>query len=164
MASRIFWVLISGLALVTGMVLQDGGRIFSWADDRTDISARTERAIEAGVERAVEGSLDSMQVVGSDGRRIDVAPETKRALADAVGRLVKAEAELAVLGIRDASDQEIQAASVVRDKARVEVETLKAQIEQQEQLSGGDRDVVREQIRTRIRDDIRETVRDAVRN
>ena len=164
MASRIFWVFIAGLALVTGMVLQDGDRIFSWADDQTDISAKTERAIEARVERAVESSFDKMQVVGSDGRRIEVTAETKRALGDAVGRLVKAEAELAVLGIRDASDEDMQAATVRRDQARAEVETLKAQIEQQEDVAAGDRDAVREQIQSKVREDIRDTVRDAVKN
>lgn len=161
MASRIFWVLAAGLALVTGMVLQDGGQIMAWADES---EVRTERAIEAGVERAVVASVDRMQVVGTDGRDIAVTPQTRRALAEAVGRLVKAEAEIAVLGIRDASDAEIQAATVVRDQARTEVETLKAQIERQDQLSDSERAAIRDQIRTTIREDVRDTVRDAVRN
>ena len=157
MLSRIFWVGLAGLALVTGMILQDGGRMFHWADRHTDVAARTERAIEAGVERAVAGGVEKMQVVGSDGQEMDVTPETKRALADAVGRLVKAETNLAMLRVRDAGDKEMQAAQLRRDQARTEVETLKAAIDGQGQ---GNRDAIREQIRA----DIRETVRDAVGN
>jgi hypothetical protein len=161
MASRIFWVLVSGIALITGMVLQDGDRIFAWADD-TDITASTERAINARVERAVERSVDKMQVVGPDGREIDVPAETKRALGDAVGRLVKAEADLVILKVHDGSSEEIQAASIRRDQARTDVETLRAQIEQQDRASERGRDVVGEQIQRKVREDVRTAIRDAV--
>ncbi len=164
MASRIFWVFIAGLALVTGMVIQDGDRIFSWADDQAGISTKAEKVVQARVEQAVESSFDKMQVLGSDGRPIDVPPETKRALGDAVGRLVKAEADLAILGLRDGSDEAMQAAMVRRDQARAEVETVKAQIEQQKDVSAGERDAVREQIQTKVQEDIRATVRDAIKN
>ena len=164
MASRIFWVFIAGLALVTGMVLQDGDRIFSWADDEAGISARTERAIDANVDRVVDRSVYRMKVVGSDGEEIDVSSETKRAMAEAVGRLVKAEANLALLGIRDADADDIAAASVSRDQARTEVETLKAEIERQRQLSRTESEAVSEQIQRQVRDDVRDAVRDAVKN
>ena len=36
MASRIFWFLIAGCALIGGMALQDGGTIFSWGDTADD--------------------------------------------------------------------------------------------------------------------------------
>jgi len=157
MASRIFWVMIAGLALVTGMVLQDGVSIFGWNDR---VSERVERAVDRSVDRTVDRTLDRMQVVGSDGREIAADPDAKRALGEAVGRLVKAEADLAILKVRDGSAEDMQAASTRRDQARTEVETLKAQIEQQDRLSPGNRDYVR----TQIRDDIRDTVRDAVRN
>ena len=157
MASRIFWVMIAGLALVTGMVLQDGVSIFGWNDR---VSERVERAVDRSVDRTVDRTLDRMQVVGSDGREIAADPDAKRALGEAVGRLVKAEADLAILKVRDGSAEDMQAASTRRDQARTEVETLKAQIEQQDRLSQGNRD----DVRTQIRDDIRDTVRDAVRN
>ena len=157
MLSRIFWVGIAGVALVTGMILQDGGRVFHWADSHSDVSVRTERAIEASVDRAVAGSVEHMQVVDSDGQEMDVTPETKQALAAAVGRLVKAETNLAMLRVRDAGDKEMQAAQLRRDQARTEVETLKAAIDGQDQTN---RDVIREQIRA----DVRAAVRDAVGN
>ena len=157
MLSRIFWVGIAGIALVTGMIIQDGGRLFHWADRHTDVSVRTERAIEASVERAVAGSVDRMQVVDSAGREVDASPEAKRALAEAIGRLVKAETNLAMLRVRDAGGKELQAAQLSRDQARTEVETMKAAIDGQDQAN---RDAVRDQIRQEIRD----TVRDAVGN
>ena len=161
MASRIFWVMIAGLALVTGMALQDGFSIFGWNDR---VSERVERAVDRSVDRTIDRSvdrtIDRMQVIGADSREIATDPDAKRALGEAVGRVVKAEADLAVLKVRDGSAEEIQAASTRRDQARTEVETLKAQIEQQDRLAQGDRDAVRSQ----IRDDIRDTVRDAVRN
>ncbi|MFL6853520.1 MAG: hypothetical protein ACJ8EM_08460 [Sphingomicrobium sp.] len=158
MLSRIFWIGIAGIALVAGIIVQEGGGIFSWGHQHV-LSAKAERAIEA----RVEGSFDKMQVVGSDGRQIDIPRETRHEFGRAVGRLVKAEAHLAMLGVRDASDEEIQAAKIRRDQARTEVETLKARIEQQKHVSDRDRDAVREQIRQEIREDIHTAVGEAVR-
>jgi hypothetical protein len=160
MASRIFWFVVAGLALVGGIIMQDGGGIFRWGDHRTDVSTKAERTIEARVDRAIDHSFDKMQVVTSDGREIDVPAETKRALAEAVGRLVKAETDLAILRIRDGNDAEIEAANARRDRARADVETLKVRIERQKELSAVDRDAIGDQ----IREDVRETVREAVRN
>jgi hypothetical protein len=84
MLSRIFWVGIAGIALVIGMVLQDGSRIFSMAAESESMDG-VERSIEASVDRAIDGSLDGMQVMDGDGNEIDVPPETKRALGEAVG-------------------------------------------------------------------------------
>jgi len=160
MASRIFWFLVAGLALVGGIIMQDGGGILSWGDHDTSISTHSEQAIQTRVDRIIDRSFDKMQVVDSEGKEIDVPRETKRALGDAVGRLVKAETDLAILKIRDGREEEIKAANVRRDQARTDVETLKAKIEQQKGLSQDDRDAVGEQ----IREDIRETVRDVVKN
>ena len=163
MLSRIFWVGLAGVALIVGMVLQDGDRMLAWGHD-TDFGQSTERAIVAGIERSVEGGLGKMEVIGPDGREIDVAPETKRAFADAVGRLVSAEADLAVVKIRDGSDQELEAANARRDRARADVDRLKAEIKGQQQPAAGDADAVREEVRREIRDEIRAEIRDAVRN
>jgi hypothetical protein len=158
MWSRIFWVGIAGIALVAGMVIQDGRSIFHWDDD-----VSIDRRIDAQIDRAVDRSVEGMQVVRTDGREIPVSAEAKRALIDAVGRLVKAEADLATLRIRDGNDQERQAAIATRDQARADVDRLKEQIRDQEPAAGMERDV-RDQVRREIREDVRDTVRDAVRN
>lgn len=162
MLSRIFWVGIAGLALVAGIAIQDGGSFFGWDDD-VRVASHTDRKIDSridrAVDRAVDRSVDGMQVVGPNGREIAVSREAKRALIDAVGRLVKAEAELATLRISDGSEPEMKAATAIRDQARADVDRMKAQIEDQEMATNVERDV-----RQQIREDIRDTVRDAVRN
>ena len=162
MASRIAYFLIAGGAVLGGMIIQDGDRIFGWAEE-TKIAVNTERAIEARVERAVERSVERAQVVGADGRELDVAPETKRALAVAVAELVKAEADLAVLRIGDGSAREMQAADSRRVQARAEVDRLKAEVRQQEQAAELASEAP-EEMQRQIRDEIRAEIRDAVRN
>src|SRR5512139_2527184 len=127
MLSRIFWIGLAGIALIGGMALQSGD-IFSWGDD-AKISARVESSIEDRVDGAIDRGFDKMEVMGSDGREIEVPAEAKRALADAVGRLVKAETDLAIARVGDGSDEEIKAARANRDKARAEVDRLKEQFE-----------------------------------
>lgn len=161
MLSRIFWIGIAGIAIVAGMIIQNGRGILSWGDGSDH--SRSQR-IESRVDAAIDRSVDRMQIVGSDGEEIDVPAEAKRALADAVGRLVKAETELALLRVREVDKKEIEAATVRRDRARAEVETLKSRIERQKALSDGKRDAIRDQIRDDIRDDIRDTVRGAGSN
>ena len=159
MASRIFWFLIAGCALIGGMALQDGGTIFSWGDTADDTRS-VEQRIEARVDRAIDESFDKMEVVDSKGEEVEVSAETKRALAEGVSRLVKAEAELAVLQIRDGTAEQIEAATIERDRAKADVETLKAKIEGQKDLADEGRQAAQDQIRT----EVRETVREAVRN
>lgn len=156
MLSRIFWVGIAGLALVTGMVLQGDNWLFGSSDRAIDIGI--DRAVDRTVDRAVDRSVDHLQVVGPDGQQVAVSPDTKQALAEAVGRLVKAEADHAVLRIGDASENEMQAANARRVEARAEVDRLKAEIEREE-AAPADRDAVREEVRREIRDTVREAVR-----
>ena len=167
MLSRIFWVGIAGIALVTGMVLQDGGRIFSMAAESESMEG-VEESIEASVDRAIDGSFDGMQVMDGDGNEIAVPPETKRALGEAVAQLVKAKADLAILKVRDASHEEIAAAEARSAQARAEVDRLKVQIKGQEQAARAEQDALAAQIerdvREEVRAEIREEVRDAVRN
>ncbi len=155
MLSRIFWVGIAGLALVTGMVLQGDNWLFGSSDRAIDIGIG--RAVDRTVDRAVDRSVDHMQVVGPDGQQIAVSADTRRALAEAVGRLVKAEADRAVLRIGDASEDEMRAVNARRVEARAEVDRLKARINGEEQAA--DRDAVREEVRREIRDTVREAVR-----
>jgi hypothetical protein len=167
MLSRIFWVGIAGIALVIGMVLQDGDRFFAMAAESESMDG-IERSIEASVERAIDGSVDQMQVMDGDGNEIDVPPETRRALGEAVGRLVKTKADLAILKVRDASNEEINAAEARSAQARAAVDRLKAQIKGQQQAARAEQDAVVAQVERQVRDDVRaqvrEEIRDAVRN
>ena len=159
MLSRIFWIGIAGIALVAGMVMQDGNRIISWGDD-ADAARGAGHKVEMSVDSAIDRSFDKMTVVGSDGEEIEIPAETKRAMGEAVGRLVKAETELALLRVRDGSKAETEAATVRRDQARADVETLKDRIENQKTIVEDKREAVRDQ----VRQEVRETVREAVRN
>ena len=162
MLSRIFWIGLAGIALIAGIAIQDGNRIFSWGDHR-DISEKTDHAIEDRVASALEGSFDGMTVTGEDGEEIDVPSETKRAMALAVGRLVEAETDLAMLRIRDRDDNSIRSATTRRDHARAEVDRLKTEIESFQRAANSDKAALREQIRSEIREDVRAKVREAVR-
>lgn len=156
MASRIFWILMAGAALVAGMAVQDGGSMFRFGDgnDRS-----VHRSIEARVNRAIDHSVT---VTDSDDREMDISPEAKRALMHAVGQLVKAETRLALVRVGDETPEDVAAATAARDHARAELDRLKAEFKQQEKASVT-RHVTRDQIRDEVRDNVRETVRDAVR-
>jgi hypothetical protein len=162
MLSRLFWIGLAGIAMIAGMAWQEG--IFGWGDDRRRISVVTDRNPDAIVDRAVERGFDKMKVVGAGGKEIDVPPETKRAMAVAVGRLVKAETDLAVLRVTDGNPEERESAQAERDRARAEVERLKAEIKNFEQAARAEQDAVRAQVRAEVRDTVRESVREAVRN
>ena len=161
MLSRIFWISLAGIALIGGMILQDGGSIFSWGDQR-EISAKAERTIEERVDHAIDRSFDKMEVMGSDGSEIDVPAETKRAMATAVAELVKAEADLAVAKIGESSDEEMKAARARREKARANVDRLETQIRNLDRASPSERDALREQIKRDVQEDVRTTVRESV--
>jgi hypothetical protein len=167
MLSRIFWVGLAGLALITGMVLQDSRGLFSWAGDEASLDARIDRALDGGgldsrIDRVVDRGLDKMEVVGADGQAIEVTGESKKAMADAITTLIKAETSLAMLRIGDGSREEVQAASGRRDQARAEVDRLKAQFERQDVVGDATREQIRRDIREDVREDVRETVRKTV--
>jgi hypothetical protein len=157
------WVGIAGLALATGMVLQDGPRLWAWAAD-SGISAGAERTIEAKVDAAIDRSIDRMEVVGADGRDIPVDSNTKRAFAHAVGELVKAESDLAMVKIRDGGADEMKTATARRDAARAEVDRLKTSMKADGHGAAVEAGVDQQQIQQNVRDDVREAIRDAVRN
>jgi hypothetical protein len=161
MLSRLLWVGVAGIALIAGIALQDGDSVFSWSHD-SDVAAKSERAVDKQVERAIEGSFDKMQVTGSDGQDIDVPAKTKRALAEAVGRLVKAEADIAIARVGEDDEEAVREATARRDQARADVDRLKAEIKGLEKAAQGENDALREQIRREIREDVRDTVRAAV--
>ena len=162
MFSRIMWISVAGIALIAGMALQDGDRMFSW--DRDGHEARAERSVDERVDRAIDRSFDKMQVTGADGEEIDVPARTKRAMADAVGRLIKAEADLAMARIGEDDQEAMKAASARRDQARADIDRLKAEIKAFERAAQGEDEALREQIRSEIRAEVRDSVRDAVGN
>jgi hypothetical protein len=163
MLSRIFWISIAGIALIAGMAMQDGGGIFSWGD-HDDGSAKAEQSIDDKVDRAIDRSFDKMHVVGSGGEEIELPARTKRALADAVGRLVKAEADLALARVGEDDAREVQAASARRDQARADIDRLKTEIKEFERAAQSDNEALRERIRREVREDVRDSVRDAAGN
>ena len=162
MLSRIMWVSVAGLALIAGMALQNDWA-FTW-DDETRISERTERRIEKKVDRAIDASFDKMTVVQANGREVDVPADIKRAMAAAVGELVKAETDLAMTRVGQSDGKEIQAATVRRDRARAEVDRMKNEIERLERAEHGDNEALREQIRREVQEDVRASVREAVKS
>lgn len=167
MASRIFWVLLAGAALVTGMAVQDGIHIFSWDVD-TDhhsrvIDAKVDKVIDSKVDKAIDSAWADSDVVTIDGREIEVSDAQKEAMASAIGRLVKSEANLAALKIGGSGEEELKAATEERDRARTDVEQIKAQmIAQRDARRSGDTQTKRE-TETDVRDEVRESVREAVR-
>lgn len=158
MLSRIFWIGLAGIALIGGMFLQSDDGIFSWGDHR-EVSAKVDESIEDRVDRAIDRSFDKMTVTRIDGEEVDVPAETKRAMAAAVGELVKAETDYAMVKVGDGSDDEMKAAQTRRVKARAEVDRLEGEIRKLERMTSSDRDALREQIKREVQEDVREAVR-----
>jgi hypothetical protein len=163
MLSRILWILAAGVALIGGMVLQDGDRLFDWTDHH-ESSIHEARPDEDLIDRAIDRSFNRMQVVNADGQEIEVSDELKRAMAEAVGRLVKAETDLAIARIGDDDLKGVAEAQARRNQARADVDRLKSQIRRFERTSQSEHDALREEIRREIHEDVRDTVRDAVRS
>jgi hypothetical protein len=144
------------------MILQNGGFLFGWDD--TDHSANAGQSIEERVDRAIDRGFDELDVQTSDGREIDVPAETKRAMASAVAELVKAETDLAVAKVSEASDEEMKAARARREKARADVDRMEEQIRKLDQASPSERDALREQIKREVQEDVRERVKASVQS
>lgn len=163
MASRIFWIMIAVMALVIGMFLQDGPRMWTWAAE-TGVSTSTQEAIEAKVDRAIDRGFDNIDTVEADGREIQVSPEMKRALAASVSELVKAETDYAMLKATNGSAEAIRAAEARRNAARSEIDRLKAEIKGQDAAAAAEQGAVQESVRAQIREEVRDSVREAVKN
>jgi len=147
MLSRILWLGLAGIALIAGLILWYGNRF-------------SEQKIKTVVTRAVESGVDQVPIVVIDARKADVSPTARRALDDAVGRLVKAETDLALLHVRHASDEARQQAEIRRNRARTEVETVEDQIERQSGKAGVERDAIRDEVREEVRNAVRDAVGD----
>ena len=164
MLSRILWIGVAGIAIVAGIAFQDGDRFFGWDDARDHRSSRADRAAESRIDRAIDRSFEKMEVTGADGERVEVSAETKRELAGAVSRLVKAEADLAMLRIGDGSEEEIKAARARIADARGDIDRVKARINSAERAAETEHDALAEEIRREVREDVRASIREAVQN
>ena len=156
MLSRILWAGAAGLALLTGMMLQNGARFFTWGH-KSEVTRSTEQRLEARIEKTIDRAFDKTDVVTVDGRQIHVSRAQKDAMADAIGRLSKAEAQLVQAKIRNAAPEELAAAQSERDQAKTEV----IQMESGMSLDGDAQQATRDAIRERIQAEIRDSVRDA---
>lgn len=159
MLSRIFWFAVAGIALVAGIATQDG--IFGWHDKAH--SLKSDHA-ESRIDRAIDRSFEKMQVTGPDGEEVEVSAEAKRELAGAVSRLVKAEAELAMLRIGDGSEEGIRATRDRIADARGDIDRVKARIKSAERSAADEHDALAAEIKREVREDVRASIREAVQN
>ena len=150
MLSRILWIGLAGIALIAGAILQNRDGLLDWTD----------RHHPAAIERAVDVGVDTVPIVVTDARQNRVSPDAKRALDEAVHRLLKAETELALVRVRDGSDEARQAAETRRNEARTDVDRLARQIEHKNDGAKVDRDAIRNE----VRDEVRAALHDALGN
>lgn len=162
MAGRLAWIIAGGAAVIGGMAIQDGD-MFSFADDR-QIDRQVDREVDQEVDEAIAEAREGRRIV-VDGRPAS-DQQAVRAMTDAVADLVKAEAALAASQIGDNDDPaEVAAARAQRDRARAEIERLKAELEARSAARAVDdgsqaaRDAIREQVRSQVRTEVREAVR-----
>ena len=155
MLSRILWAGAAGLALLTGMMLQNGASFFPWRH-QSEVTASTEQVLEARIEKTIDRTFHKTDVVTVDGREIHVSRAQKDAMANAIGRLAKADAQLVALKIRNAAPEELAAAKAERDQANTEVAQIQSGMSVQGDAQQATRDAIRERIQAEIRDDVRE--------
>lgn len=123
MAGRLAWILAGGAAIAGGMAFQ-GSNFIDFDDDRDEIR-RAAEDVRPEVERDAR-----VRVIVAGERGADVEAEAVKAMTAAVGRLVRAEAALAIAQAGD-DREEIAQASERRDRARALVAKLEADIERQ---------------------------------
>lgn len=161
MLSRIFWFSVAGIALIAGMVFQ-GNSIFGWHDRAHEM--RDSHRADAKIDRIIDRSFEKMQVIGSDGQEVEVPAETKREMAGAVSRLVKAEADLALARMGDDEEDEIQSAEARIADARADIDRAKARIKSAERAARSEHDALAEEIKREVREDVRASIREAIQN
>ena len=156
MAGRFAYLLIAGGAVFGGMIFQGDIDLFGDSDQRVTSHVTVDRDDDA-VDRVIDRVADKMVVRGDDGETADVDPATKRALAEAVAELVRAEGSLIVAKLDDdMPDAAILQAEQRRDLAQQAVDRLADNAKAE---TRGNRDALKQN----IRDDVREGARDAVR-
>jgi vacuolar-type H+-ATPase subunit F/Vma7 len=116
--------------------------------------------LEARIEKTIDGTFHKTDVVTVDGREIHVSRAQKDAMADAIGRLAKADAQLVAIKIRNAAPEELAAATSERDEAKTLVMQMQSGMSQQGDAQQATRDAIRERIRAEIRDNVRDAAHD----
>ena len=150
MAGRLAWIIAGGAAIIGGMAIQDG-EMFSFGGDDRQFDREVDAAIDGAVAVREERGTPTIVV---NGRPVS-EDEAVRAMTGAVAGLVKAEAALAAAQIgSDEDPAEVAGAREQRDRARAEVERLKAALEAADGSSEA-RDAIRKQVRSEVREAIR---------
>lgn len=153
---RFGYFLVAGAAIVGGMVIQgdvDLGSDHDGHDRTVKISTGGDDEIDRTVDRIVDRATDKMEIRGDDGQAVATDRATKRALAEAVKELVRAEGSL----IAARMDDDMPAAAIKqaeqrRDLAKQAVERIANDAKAE---SRGNRDALRQNIRDEIRDAVR---------
>lgn len=158
---RFGYFAVAGSALVAGMVVQGDIDLGSDPDGRdraVDVVRDRDGKIDRTVDRIVDRATDRIEIRADDGRPVATDRATRRALAEAVKELVRAESSLIAAKMNDAlPPAAIKQAEHRRDLARQAVERITDDAKAE---SRGDRDALRKS----IRDEVRAEIRDALRN
>lgn len=153
MAGRFGYFLVGAAAIFTGMVVQGDVHLGSGHQRIVRVSG-PDREIDRAVDRIVDRATDKIEIDGDDGQPVAADPATKRALADAVKELVRAEGSLIAARMDDNTPgAAIRQAEQRRDLAKQAVERIANDAKAE---SRGNREALRQ--------DIRDEVRAAVRN
>ena len=156
MAGRFAYMLIAGGAVVGGMIFQGDIDLFGDSDQRVASQVTVDRDEDA-VDRVIDRVADKMVVVDGDGETADIDPATKRALAEAVAELVRAEGSLIAAKLDDdMPDAAIKQAEQRRDLAKQAVDRLADNAKAE---TRGNRDALKQNMRDEVRDGAREAVR-----
>jgi hypothetical protein len=156
MAGRFAYFLVGGAAIVTGMIVQgdiDLGSDHQGHNRIVKVSSGGDGEIDRTVDRIVDRATDKIVIDGDDGRVFATDPATKRALAEAVKELVRAEASL----IAARMDDDMPAAAINqaeqrRDLAKQAVDRIANDAKAD---TRGNRDALRQNIRDEVRGAVR---------
>jgi hypothetical protein len=156
MAGRLAYFLVGGAAIVTGMVVQgdvDLGSDHVGHDRIVRISSGSDGEIDRTVDRIVDRATDKIEIDGDDGQAVATDPATKRALAEAVKELVRAEGSLIAARMDDDMPATaIKQAEQRRDLAKQAVDRIANDAKAE---SRGNRDALRQKIRDEVRAAVR---------
>jgi hypothetical protein len=149
MAGRIAYLMVAGSAIVGGMYFQ-GDLDFDGDRDRRSVTVHESR--DRDIDRRIDRIVDrETRRASRGGETVDAA--TKRALAEAVAELVRAEGSLVAIKLDGNIPAEaIKQAEHRRNLARQAVDRISDEVKVQ---SRGDRD----ELRQTIRDEVRAAVR-----
>src|SRR6478672_2661457 len=130
MARRFAYFLVGAAAIVTGMIVQgdiDLGSHHEGHDRIVKVSSGGDGEIDRTIDRIIDRATDKIEIDGDDGRAVATDPATKRALAEAVKELVRAEGSLIAARMDDDTPAAvIKQAEQRRDLAKQAVDRIAA--------------------------------------